>query len=113
MEMRSTDPSLNPYLALHLIIEAGLLGIEEGKELPPPCNIDLYEAGEEERKAYAKLPKNLEAAVDLAAESDFIRSALPEKTFEGYIAAKRGEWRDYILSDDKSVKEDALYFLTY
>ena len=113
MEMRSTDPSLNPYLALHLIIEAGLLGIEEGKELPPPCNIDLYEAGEEERKAYAKLPKNLEAAVDLAAESDFIRSALPEKTFEGYIAAKRGEWRDYSLSDDKSVKEDALYFLTY
>ena len=113
MEMRSPDPCLNPYLAFHLLIEAGLWGIEKKLNLTPPCNIDLYDAEDEDLEGYTMLPKNLKAAVKLAEQSEFIRGALPEKTIECYISAKKKEWQDYILSEDKSVKEDALYFLYY
>lgn len=113
MEMRSPDPCMNPYLAFHLLIEAGLLGIQEKRELEPACNIDFYHAEEEEMEGYEPLPNNLKAALKLAEQSEFVRNTLPEKTLECYVSAKKKEWQDYILSEDKSVKEDALYFLYY
>ena len=44
MELRSADPSCNPYLAFALLIHAGLDGIENGEALAPPCNKNLFEA---------------------------------------------------------------------
>ncbi len=43
-ELRSPDPSVNPYLAFALVIYAGLYGIENGLTLPEPADINLYTA---------------------------------------------------------------------
>ena len=46
MELRSPDPSVNPYLAFALILTAGLDGIENNLSLQPPVDADLYTADE-------------------------------------------------------------------
>ena len=43
MELRSPDPACNPYLAIGLILAAGLDGIEDRMELPAPVNKNLFD----------------------------------------------------------------------
>lgn len=78
MELRSPDPTVNPYLAYALVIFAGLDGVKR-KLLPPePLNVNMYTAGPEITDALETLPGSLAEARKLARESEFIRSVLPE-----------------------------------
>ena len=78
MELRSPDPTVNPYLAYALVIFAGLDGVKR-KLLPPePLNVNMYTAGPEVTDALETLPGSLAEARKLARESEFIRSVLPE-----------------------------------
>ena len=78
MELRSPDPTVNPYLAYALVIFAGLDGVKR-KLLPPePVNANLYTAGPEVTGSLPSLPQTLAEAKRLAAESEFIRNTLPE-----------------------------------
>ncbi len=83
-ELRSPDPSSNPYLAFALLIYAGLEGILSCSELPPAADINFYTAPEEIRNRYAKLPVSLEEARRRAEKSDFISRHLPEKLIRIY-----------------------------
>lgn len=83
-ELRSPDPSANPYLAFALMIYAGLYGIENKLVLPEPVNINLFHADAATLAQFQKLPENLEKAREAAAASDFIRSHLPEKILDIY-----------------------------
>ena len=76
-ELRSPDPSVNPYLAFALVIYAGLSGINNKLTLPDPADINLYTADDETLKAFRKLPENLESARKAAASSEFIISHIP------------------------------------
>ena len=79
MELRSPDPTVNPYLAYALIIFAGLDGVKR-KLLPPePMNINLYTADPSVTGTLEVLPGSLSEAKRIAGESDFIRSVLPEE----------------------------------
>lgn len=49
--LRSVDPAANPYLALAVILKAGLGGIKDKLELPAPVNENIYEMTREEREA--------------------------------------------------------------
>jgi len=87
MELRSPDPSLNPYLAFTLLISAGLDGIENQIPLPPAVDADLYTADESITKSLTLLPNTLDKAFDLAKGSDFVKGVLGEELLERYLAA--------------------------
>ena len=78
MELRSPDPTANPYLAFALLIYAGLDGIQKGMTPPPPTNLDLYTADKAVLSRLEALPETLRDARAAASESAFVRSILPE-----------------------------------
>lgn len=108
MELRSPDPSCNPYIALALIIKAGMEGIKKGIKLIPSYNFNMYE--NKNSKDFKKLPETLEEAIILAEKSDFIKSVIPNKTLEKYISIKRKEYSLYSSSEDKENFELFNYF---
>ena len=79
MELRSPDPTANPYLAYALLIYAGLDGVTQNLLPPEPVNRDLYRAEESFLRTLEVLPASLEEASRAAAESTFIRNVLPEE----------------------------------
>lgn len=79
MELRSADPTANPYLAYALLIYAGLDGVQKKLTPPQPTNLDLYKADDAYLATLESLPTTLSQARKLAAESAFIRAVLPEE----------------------------------
>ena len=99
VELRSPDPSCNPYLALATIIHAGLEGIEEGLECPAPVRENIYEFDEEKREEYGidTLPTNLGEAVSALEEDDTVYDALGEHVAPAFIEAKKQEFGEYLV----------------
>ena len=97
LELRSPDPSANPYLALALCLRAGLDGMEN--KILPPESVDRDVFGmsvqERQKKGIEEIPGTLMEAVHYMEEDDFIRDVLGEHVFEKYIAAKKEEWNRY------------------
>lgn len=83
-ELRSPDPTANPYLAFALIIYAGLYGIKNNLELPEAADINLYSAPAEVLKSYKRLPSSLKEASLIATSSKFIADCLPEMLIKEY-----------------------------
>lgn len=97
VELRSPDPSANPYLALAVCLAAGLDGVRN--RIMPPQSIDrnLFEMTEEQRRAaqIEALPGSLgEAALEFA-KDDYIKAVLGEDLSGKYIKAKEKEYADY------------------
>ena len=109
-ELRSPDPALNPYLAISLIINAGLDGIERKLTLPEPMDVDLYTADSEITSSLATLPKELSEAIVLSENSDFVGKALGEEVLSRFLSAKKQENSDFIASRDKEGFYSARYF---
>ena len=101
MELRSPDPSLNPYLAFALIISAGLDGIENEMALPVAVDADLYTAEETVTKPLERLPNSLDGAISLAEHSDFVKRVIGEELFFKYLTAKKAEVADFNAAEDK------------
>ncbi|MCH3972283.1 MAG: glutamine synthetase family protein [Oscillospiraceae bacterium] len=112
MELRSTDPACNPHLAFALLLWAGLEGIQDGLQLPPAENRNLFDVPEEETANLEQLPANLYEALQLAEKSDFIRKCLPEKLRLSFLEQKRREWERYRSSGNGQEFERREYFLT-
>ena len=110
MELRSPDPSLNPYLAFALIVSAGLDGIENGLSLPTSLDVDLYAAEEKLTQNLVRLPKNLEQALDLAQNCDFIENLVGKDLLSKYIAVKREEAKAFGAAADKAKFYKDKYF---
>ncbi|MDY6777400.1 MAG: glutamine synthetase, partial [Candidatus Nanohaloarchaea archaeon] len=97
IELRSPDPSCNPYLALAVILEAGLDGIRNSIEPPEPVRENIYEFDDEKRdeQEIETLPANLKEAIDALEQDEVIKNALGSHTAQKFIEAKRQEWNDY------------------
>jgi len=97
IELRSPDPACNPYLTFAVMLAAGLEGIEKKLEPPKPIEENVYEMGEEERKAkgIGTLPGSLAEAIALTEKSDLVRKALGDHVFDNFIANKKLEWNQY------------------
>ena len=80
IELRSPDPSANPYLAYALLIWAGLDGIVKDMCPAPAVNLNLLAAPESETREFDTLPGSLEEAVALANGSALVRRVLGEDT---------------------------------
>jgi glutamine synthetase len=97
IEYRAPDPACNPYLAFSVILAAGLRGIEEGYELPPEAEDNIYEMTAAERRAagIGSLPRNLDEALALMEDSELLAETLGEHVFEYFLRNKRVEWDEY------------------
>ncbi len=97
IELRSPDPTCNPYLTLAACLRAGLAGIKN-KILPPEqCNRNIYEMTPVERAQFGidSLPENLKAAIGELEKDEALKGALGVHVFERFIAAKKIEWGRY------------------
>ena len=83
-ELRSPDPTANPYLAFSLMIYAGLYGLQNKLDMPNAANINLYKADAETLAKYKKLPTDLSSACKIAAASDFIKAHVPAAILDIY-----------------------------
>jgi len=97
IEFRSPDPACNPYLVFSVMLAAGLEGIEQEYEVPPPVEKNVYEMTEEERQQEGidTLPSNLLEAIQLTEKSALVRRALGDHLFNAFIKNKRIEWNQY------------------
>jgi glutamine synthetase len=93
LELRSPDPSCNPYLALAVTLKAGLDGIRKGIVPPPPVNRNIYEMDLDERRKYGigSLPVSLEEAIEELLADEVIVSALGDHIVSRFVDAKRIE----------------------
>lgn len=98
VELRSPDPSCNPYLAFAVMLGAGLKGIEEELELMDEAANDIFEMSEVELAdaGIATLPKDLGDAIDLFESSELMKEVLGEHIHTYYVENKRAEWKEYI-----------------
>src|SRR5947209_11672617 len=96
IELRSSDPSCNPYLALAVMLRAGLDGIQRKLSLPPAMDESLFLRDENERLHRSRLlPATLGEALEDLREDTLIRETLGDSIYEGFIEAKTIEWTDY------------------
>ncbi|MCK4608806.1 MAG: type I glutamate--ammonia ligase [Gammaproteobacteria bacterium] len=97
-ELRSPDPACNPYLALAVMLAAGLDGIERKLAPGAPINKNIYAMSEKERSSLKinSLPANLSEAIALLARDSLMQKTLGDHIFQNYIRAKKEEWNRYI-----------------
>lgn len=97
VELRSPDPSANPYLALAVCLAAGMDGIHN--EIMPPESVDtnIYKLSPKEREQMGieSLPGSLLEAAREFEKDTFIQEVLGKDLSEKYIAAKKEEYRQY------------------
>ena len=96
-ELRSVDPSANPYMAIAAILEAGLDGLRN--KIEPAASVDrnIYAMDEEERRenGIKDLPSTLHNALKELKNDEVIQGALGEHLFNNFVEAKTLEWDSY------------------
>jgi glutamine synthetase len=107
VELKPIDASANLYLAIAVVIAAGLDGIDRGLRLPPPVQVDPATLSEDERAARGvrRLPTDLGAAVEHLAASDVLRAALGDELFEAFLAVRRLEWDTFGTADPATLAD--------
>ena len=97
VELRSVDPMANPYLALSVLLAAGLDGVEKKLAAPEAIEENIYLMTPEERKAHGitDLPSTLHNAVKALSEDDVVTEALGSHILTNFTEAKRIEWASY------------------
>ena len=94
IEVRSPDPATNPYLALAVMLKAGLDGIKNKLAAPPAIDRNIYVMNEEEREenGISSLPATLKEAIVCLKADSVICEALGEHALIHFIEAKEIEW---------------------
>ncbi len=97
VELRSPDPSCNPYLALAVCLKAGLDGIKNKISPPTPVNQNIYNMSLSERleRGIHSLPGSLEEAIAELEASVLMEEVLGKHVYFNYIEAKKIEWDSY------------------
>lgn len=85
IELRSPDPTANPYLAYALLIHAGLEGIRDNLRPPLPMDINLYKAEAVVTDQLKRLPGSLGEAAAIASGSTFVEKYVPESCLRAYV----------------------------
>src|SRR5699024_3148303 len=94
LELRSVDPTANPYLTMSVLLAAGLDGIEHALTPPAPVDSNIYTMSVEERneKQIKSLPATLKDALEELKRDDIIQEALGTHLYENFLEAKEIEW---------------------
>ncbi len=113
IELRSPDAAANPYLALAVLLAAGLDGIRN-QIMPPPGideNIQKMSPGQREALGIQELPRSLEEALDELEKDDLIIRVLGRELTDKIIRARRKEYKDYCMQVTDWEIENYLYRL--
>ncbi|NIK10871.1 type I glutamate--ammonia ligase [Alkalibacillus almallahensis] len=94
IEVRSVDPAANPYMAMSVMLAAGLDGVENKLTAPEPVDRNIYVMDKAEREANGvqDLPATLYDALQYLNSDDVIKEALGEHLTEHFLEAKEIEW---------------------
>jgi glutamine synthetase len=97
-ELRLPDPACNPYLALAVMLAAGLDGIDRQLDPGPPVDKNIFTMSQREKRRLRieQLPADLSGALDCLEKDGLILDALGEHVATHYVEAKRREWSEYI-----------------
>jgi glutamine synthetase len=97
IEVRSPDPSCNPYLGMAVILKAGLDGIRQNLVPAPPVEQNIYEMDLASRneQGIASLPENLYEAIKELQKDPVIKDALGQHICTRFVQAKTKEWESY------------------
>jgi glutamine synthetase len=103
VELKASDSSANPYLALGGVIAAGLDGIERGLELPRPVAVDPASLSDNEREELGavRLPASLGEAIENLARDTVLLEALGERLAASYLAVKRSDIEAFAGQDEE------------
>ena len=101
LELKPSDSSANPYLALGAFIHAGLDGIRRNLAPGAPLSADpaLLTEAERDVAGVARLPSSLDAALDALAADSLLTSVLGPLRSEAYLAVKRSEAAHFATRD--------------
>ncbi|MEE9229694.1 MAG: type I glutamate--ammonia ligase [Acidobacteriota bacterium] len=97
-ELRMPDPACNPYLALAVMLGAGLDGIANRRDPGEPINKNIYNMSQRERRRLKieNLPTDLNDAIIALRKDAVVQAVLGEHIYTNYLTAKRQEWAEYI-----------------
>jgi glutamine synthetase len=97
LEIRSPDPSCNPYLAYAVLLKCGLHGIKEKLPLPPPVEEDLFafDPVELQRRQIEQLPETLGEALEAFKSDQVVHEALGDLLFTKMLDTKTHEWYEF------------------
>lgn len=97
VELRSPDPSCNPYLAFAAILEACLDGVRNKIDPPAPVESNIYTLSTKERRKQRidSLPGSLADAIEQLDKSLVARAALGDHIFNEFMSSKRKEWDSF------------------
>ena len=97
IELRSPDPSCNPYLAFAIMLKTGLDGIKKDMSLPQPIEEDLFEFSDDmmARHGVGVLPGSLHEALDVLEKDDVVQDAMGPHVYERFLEAKTMEWKEF------------------
>ena len=96
-ELRSPDPTANPYLVLAVCLSAGLDGIRRKLKIPKAVNRNIYDMTDSERinAGIDNLPENLmEAGIELA-NDEYLKKTLGTHITRVYLDNIKKEWKEY------------------
>ncbi|RLC53645.1 MAG: glutamine synthetase [Candidatus Cloacimonadota bacterium] len=99
VEIRSSDPSCNIYLAFAVMLKTGLEGIKENIQLAKPLEEDIYLFSDEKLKEMniKTIPSNLSDSLIFMKEDKLIKETLGDQTFVKYLDVKKKEWDEYSI----------------
>jgi len=92
IELRSPDPSCNPYLAFSVILAAGIDGIERCIDPGPPLQKNAYR-----RNDLETLPGSLGEALEEMEKDGIAKKVLGDELYQKFLSLKKKEWDDYRL----------------
>ncbi|MCR5100375.1 MAG: type I glutamate--ammonia ligase [Butyrivibrio sp.] len=97
IELRNPDATCNPYLALALILSAGMDGMQRKLNPLDELEENLNEKTEDEiiNSKYETLPRTLGEAIEAYKDDEFVKTVLGESVFEKFLNAKRKEWKEF------------------
>lgn len=94
IEVRSVDPSANPYLAMAVMLASGLDGIKRELTPPEPVDSNIYAMDEAEREEAGihSLPPTLKEALNNLKQDQLLLDTLGPHAAEHFIEQKEIEW---------------------
>lgn len=95
LELKTADPSCNPYLALGAVIAAGLDGLEKGMSAGEPVQTDPADLSDEEREARGvhRLPTSLDESIQALEQDQVVLDILGPELAQSFLAVRRDEWQ--------------------
>ena len=97
VELRSPDPSTNPYLCLACCLAAGMDGIKNNLPAPDSVDVNLFKSTQEERDALGvkNLPGSLYEALKTMEEDGLVKEVLGEHAYNAFYTSKMQEWDSF------------------